>query len=51
MPLWVTTTNVAARTLYERAGFVATGETKPLPSDPRLDEQRMTRRLRAPAAG
>ncbi|QJW35770.1 GNAT family N-acetyltransferase [Cellulosimicrobium protaetiae] len=46
LALWVTATNTPARTLYERAGFAATGETKPLPSDPRLVEVRMTRPVR-----
>ena len=45
LALWVTTTNIRARRLYERAGFAPTGETKPLPSDPRLAELRMVRRI------
>ncbi|WP_435737075.1 GNAT family N-acetyltransferase [Cellulosimicrobium sp. PMB13] len=44
--LWVTTTNEPARALYESAGFVRTGEHKPLPSDSRLEELRMVRALR-----
>ncbi|MFF2833800.1 GNAT family N-acetyltransferase [Cellulosimicrobium cellulans] len=44
LALWVTTTNDRALRLYERAGFVRTGATKPLPSDPRLAELRMARR-------
>jgi ribosomal protein S18 acetylase RimI-like enzyme len=32
----VTETNVAARALYERYGFVATGFTEPLRSNPSL---------------
>jgi RimJ/RimL family protein N-acetyltransferase len=32
--LWVTDTNRAAGTLYERCGFKATGDWQPLPSDP-----------------
>ena len=38
LTLWVTTGNAAAIGLYERLGFVATGEVKPLPSDPQLTE-------------
>ena len=45
LALWVTATNAPALRLYEHAGFAATGETKPLPSDPRLLELRMTRHL------
>lgn len=44
LALWVTATNVPARRLYEGAGFTATDEHKPLPSDPRVLELRMTRR-------
>jgi ribosomal protein S18 acetylase RimI-like enzyme len=47
LALWVTATNIRARRLYERAGFAPTGETKPLPSDPRLLEVRMVRQTRA----
>lgn len=43
--LWVTETNPAARTLYERCGFIPTGERQPLPSDPSLQEIRMRREL------
>ena len=39
--LWVTETNVHARTLYERCGFALTGEQQPLPSDPGLGEVAM----------
>jgi len=39
--LWVTDTNRAARTLYERSGFKATGERQPLPSDPARSEIEM----------
>ncbi|MFJ2520655.1 GNAT family N-acetyltransferase [Cellulosimicrobium cellulans] len=45
LALWVTTTNDPALRLYERAGFAPTGETKPLPSDPRVAELRMARRI------
>ena len=40
-----TATNAPALRLYECAGFAPTGETQPLPSDPRLVELRMTRRV------
>lgn len=43
--LWVTESNLSARHLYERCGFVATGERQPLPSDPALPEIRMRRPL------
>jgi GNAT superfamily N-acetyltransferase len=43
--LWVTDMNDAARRLYERCGFTATGEQAPLPSNPALTEIRMSRAL------
>lgn len=43
--LWVTESNSHARKLYERGGFIATGERQPLPSDPALQEIRMRRTL------
>jgi GNAT superfamily N-acetyltransferase len=43
--LWVTESNAPARRLYERSGFTATGERQPLPSDPELQEIRMSRPL------
>ena len=43
--LWVTETNDAARRLYERCGFTATGNQQPLPSNPALTEIRMSRTL------
>lgn len=39
--LWVVDGNAGARSLYEQAGFVATGESQPLPSNPSLVEHRM----------
>jgi ribosomal protein S18 acetylase RimI-like enzyme len=38
MVLWVADHNTRARRLYERAGFVATGDRQPLPSNPALPE-------------
>jgi ribosomal protein S18 acetylase RimI-like enzyme len=43
--LWVTESNTAARRLYERCGFTATGERQPLPSDPALSEIQLSRPL------
>lgn len=45
--LWVTDGNDPARRLYERCGFVPTGERAPLPSDPSLSEIGMVRELPA----
>jgi GNAT superfamily N-acetyltransferase len=45
--LWVTQTNKAAQELYKSCGFTASAETKPLPSDPALLEQRMVQDLSA----
>lgn len=39
--LWVTQGNVPAITLYERCGFVLTGESAPSPSNPSLRELEM----------
>lgn len=36
--LWATDTNGAARRVYDRLGFVPTGTTQPLPSDPEKSE-------------
>lgn len=43
--LWVTETNQAARSLYARQGLVVTTHTKPLPSNPALQEILMVREL------
>lgn len=43
--LWVTRDNDRARRLYERAGFSVTGDSQPLPSDPRIEEIRMVREI------
>lgn len=37
--------NHVARRVYERAGFVATGERAPMPRDPSIVEEAMIRRL------
>lgn len=39
--LWVVETNTAAVSLYQKAGFVPTGEAQPLPSNPALTDTRM----------
>lgn len=44
--LWVVDGNRPAMALYEEAGFVATGERQPLPSNPTLIESLMTLSLR-----
>jgi len=43
--LWVTTGNDAARRLYVGHGFVPTGASCPLPSDPTLTEHELVLRL------
>lgn len=43
--LWVNENNLPARRLYERCGFVPTGERGPLPSHPHLYEIAMTHPL------
>jgi GNAT superfamily N-acetyltransferase len=46
LTLWVTRTNDAATTVYRRAGFRATGESKPLPSNATLIEDMLSLDLR-----
>ncbi len=41
--LWVVDGNARARRLYERLGFVGTGQRQPLPSNPAVGEERMRR--------
>lgn len=43
--LWVADGNDRARQLYERLGFVATGQRQPLPSNPSVGEARYVRAL------
>jgi ribosomal protein S18 acetylase RimI-like enzyme len=43
--LWVTDTNHRAKSLYARTGFIKTEHTKPLPSNPTLQEVLMVREL------
>jgi GNAT superfamily N-acetyltransferase len=43
--LWVTESNTSARRLYDQCGFKPTGERQPLPSDPAIQEFRMSRTL------
>jgi ribosomal protein S18 acetylase RimI-like enzyme len=45
--LWVTETNDAARRMYERCGFVESGNRQPLRSHPGLQELGMTCRVEA----
>jgi GNAT superfamily N-acetyltransferase len=46
--LWVTEGNDPATALYERFGFVFSGESAPLPSDPALRELKMNRPSTSP---
>jgi ribosomal protein S18 acetylase RimI-like enzyme len=45
--LEVTETNAAAESLYRRSGFVPTGRTRPLPSNPQLEVIEMERPVSA----
>jgi len=45
LQLWVTHTNIPARTLYAAEGFIETGELRPLKSNPSLFEVLMTKDL------
>jgi GNAT superfamily N-acetyltransferase len=51
LSLWVAEGNDDARRAYQRFGFVGTGETQPLPSDPSRSEERLTLDLAPPVAG
>ncbi len=46
LTLWVTRVNRPAIRLYRRLGFVPTGRSQPLPSDPRLIEDQLVLDLR-----
>ena len=46
LTLWVERTNEAAANLYRRAGFTRTGDSKPLPSNPSLTEDKLVLDLR-----
>ena len=41
LTLWVARTNDTAANLYRRKGFTATGESKPLPSNPSVLEDQL----------
>ncbi len=43
--LWVTETNVPAQRLYERCGFMPTGDRMPMPRDHSITEIKMAREL------
>lgn len=45
LSLWVTQTNQPAVRLYRRLGFASTGQSKPLPSQPRLTEDQLVLQL------
>lgn len=44
--LWILDGNKAARQLYEKCGFISTGERQPLRADPLRNEERMRLRLK-----
>ena len=46
LTLWVARTNDTAAKLYRRAGFTPTGDSKPLPSNPSLPEDKLALDLR-----
>lgn len=46
LSLWVADGNDRARRFYARLGFAGTGDRQPLPSDPRIGEERLALRLR-----
>ena len=46
LTLWVARTNDSAANLYRRAGFTATGDSKPLPSNPSVLEDKLALDLR-----
>ena len=46
LTLWVARTNDPAANLYRRRGFTATGESKPLPSNPSVLEDQLALDLR-----
>ena len=46
LTLWVARTNDTAANLYRRKGFTATGESKPLPSNPSVLEDKLALDLR-----
>ena len=43
--LWVVESNTPAVRLYEKTGFIPTGEAQPLPSNPKLTDTRMSRSI------
>ncbi len=46
LTLWVARTNAKAANLYRRKGFTTTGESKPLPSNPSVLEDKLALELR-----